>query len=371
MALDTRLDRYANFIEKGYLPGLLKFDEYSLEGVSEDLRRQFADGKVRRIVFTGMGCSAIVSDVIRGFFAELGTGPEIYVANDYDFTFLLPRAIIDDPETVIIVSSYSGHSREPLLAYRKLAEQRDRVLLLTSGGSLAEEGAGDGASIAYWRLRTPDREYPLFHVAEYFAILLDLFARLGLLDDNRQAELAQLSHALQAELSSPQSEELSTSIAERSREANLILLGSPRWHESLLKLAKMHFNEMAMVPTARNYFHEFCHSEVATLSSAERRHSLIRLVDPADDEYTIAKGKNLDRLLSEERPENDLVEVSHITLDKPTFLHKFFYALGIIQKSALKLGRYREVDSRNLISEAAGNSWYHSDTIESELRQTA
>lgn len=92
MALDTRLDRYANFIENGYLPGLLKFDEYSLEGVSEDLQRQFADGKVRRIVFTGMGCSAIVSDVIRGLFAELGTGPEIYVANDYDFTFLLPRA---------------------------------------------------------------------------------------------------------------------------------------------------------------------------------------------------------------------------------------------------------------------------------------
>ena len=50
---------------------------------------------------------------------------------------------------------------------------------------------------------------------------------------------------------------------------------------------------------------------------------------------------------------------------------ELFYALGIIQKSALKLGRYREVDSRTLISEAAGNSWYHSDTIESELRQTA
>jgi glucose/mannose-6-phosphate isomerase len=364
--MESRLDRYERFIGKEYRAGLTKPDEYSLEGVTEDLRARFREGKFRRIVFTGMGCSAIVSDIVRGYFTQIGSPIEVHVVNDYDFAFLAPQSVLEDDGTVFIVSSYSGHSQEPIHALRRLESVRDRVLLLTSGGRLAEVGREMGVSIAYWRLREPDREYPLFHVSQYFAILMDMFHRLGVIDDDHRSRLAELSSELESDFDRHQRELVEKTAAD-SRDANIIMIASPKWHESLLKLAKMHLNEMAMVPATRNYFHEFCHSEIATLSDPERRHCVVWLADDEDDEYTLAKGENLMRLLTADRPENRNVTAHRIDLDQGDFLRKYFNALNIIQHMTLALGRLRETQSRDLISEAAGNKWYHSTTIEAEL----
>jgi glucose/mannose-6-phosphate isomerase len=369
-SLESRLDRYERFIGKEYRAGLLKADEYSLEGLTNDLRSRFEQGRFKRIVFTGMGCSAIVSDIVRGYFAEIRSPIEVYVINDYDFRFLVPSSIVEDESTLFIISSYSGHSQEPIRAFESLCHAWDRVLLLTSGGQLAERGLQVGVSIAYWRLTEPDREYPLFHVSQYFAILMDMFHKLGLVDSDHRSELALLSSQLDDDFG-PKERELVDRIVMLSRDANLVLLASPRWHESLLKLGKMHINEMAMAPAIRNYFHEFCHSEVATLSNSSRRHSILWFADNEDDEYTLTKGENLMRLLSADRPENRNVAITRINLDQSGFLRKYFNALNILQHVSLGLGRYYGTSSRDLISEAAGNQWYHSSTIQSEAEAAA
>ncbi|MFB7124672.1 MULTISPECIES: SIS domain-containing protein [Streptomycetaceae] len=364
--MKSRLDRYEEFIEKEYRAGLTKPDEYSLDDVTPDLRQRLSEGRFKRIVFTGMGCSAIVSDIVRGYFTEIGLPLEVHVVNDYDFRFLAAPSVLEDEATLYIISSYSGHSQEPVLAYQRLRAVRDQVLLLTSGGKLAELGRADGASIAYWRLREPDREYPLFHVSQYFAILMDMFHEFGVLSDDHHARLGELAGLLEADFEE-NGREAARRIADASEDANIIMIASPKWHESLLKLAKMHFNEMAMVPTARNYFHEFCHSEVATLSDPVRKHSTVWFSDADDDEYTLAKGENLQRLLTDDRPENRNIRFSRVHLSEGDFLRKYFTALNVVQHAALRLGRHHETRSRDLISESAGNPWYHSTTIESEL----
>lgn len=363
--MESRLDRYERFIETEYRSGFRKWDEYSLEGLTDDLRRRFEQGQFQRIVFTGMGCSAIVSDIVRGYFTEIGSPIEVQVVNDYDFRFLASPSVLDDEGTLFIISSYSGHSQEPIRAFEALREVRHRVLLLTSGGQLAERGRQVGAAIAYWRLRDPDREYPLFHVSQYFAILMDMFYRLGLIASDHRTELIRLSNQVQDDFGSRETR-LVDRIVEAGREANIVMIASPKWHESLLKLAKMHINEMSMAPATRNFFHEFCHSEVATLSDPTRRHCVIWLADSEDDEYTLTKGDNLVRLLSADRPENDNVSIIRIDLDQPTFLRKYFTALNILQHASLGLGRLYDTQSRDLISQTAGNPWYHSDTIRSE-----
>jgi glucose/mannose-6-phosphate isomerase len=363
-----RLDRYEEFIEREYKAGLRKYDEYSTEFVRPELISMFRNREVKRIVFTGMGCSAIVSDIVRGYFTEIGLPVEVFVLNDYEFTFLAPKSVLEDPGTVFIISSYSGHSKEPLRAYRSISDYHDRTMLLTSGGPLAEAGRRDGTSIAYWRLREPDREYPLFHVSQYFAILMDMFHEFGMLDDDHHERLARLSEELAADFDD-RARELVSEFARNSRDANILMIASPKWYESLLKLAKMHINEMAMVPASRNYFHEFCHSEVATLSDPERRHSVLWIVDPEDDAYTKAKGQNLVGLLTARDPQNDRIRVTVLPLRGGDFLRRYFGALDIIQRATLELGRYREVESRDLISSAAGNAWYHSSTIDAEFEQ--
>jgi len=366
--MKSRLERYAHFIDKEYRAGLTKADEYSLEGLTEDMRSRFEHGQFKRIVFTGMGCSAIVSDIVRGYFAEIGSPIEVHVLNDYDFRFVAPRSVLEDETTLFIISSYSGHSQEPIRAFEGLRDVQHRVLLLTSGGKLAELGRQAGASIVYWRLREPDREYPLFHVSQYFAILMDMFHQFGLIDNDHRGELAELADRLEEDFGPKQ--RVVDHLVAASTDANIVLIGAPKWHESLLKLCKMHINEMAMAPATRNYFHEFCHSEVATLSDPERRHSIIWFADNDDDEYTLVKGENLVRLLSSRSPENRNVAINRVDLDQPGFLRKYFNALNIVQHVSLGLGRYYDTKSRDLISEAAGNQWYHSTTIETEEQAT-
>lgn len=49
---------------------------------------------------------------------------------------------------------------------------------------------------------------------------------------------------------------------------------------------------MAIAPATRNFFHEFCHSEVATLSDPDRRHSVLLFRDNDDDAYTQTRTRN-------------------------------------------------------------------------------
>ncbi|GAA0473889.1 SIS domain-containing protein [Streptomyces sp. NPDC046215] len=364
--MQSRIDRYEAFLTTQYRDGFRKPEEYSISEISPALRDRMKNGHFKRVVFTGMGCSAIVSDVVRAFFNSIDTDLEFHVFNDYDFRYLIPASVMDDERTLIVLSSYSGHSTEPLHVFHRLAHAHDRVLLLTSGGKLGELGQRHGVSIARWQLTEPDREYPLFHVGQYFAILLDMFFELGLISQDFGPEVAALPDHLETDFTAAH-RELARTAAARSRDANVIMLASPLWHESLLKLAKMHLNEMAMVPATRNFFHEFCHSEVATLSDPTRKHSVLIFQDDQDDAYTRQKMTNLVGLLTSDLPQNRNIEVTEIPLTQPTFMRKYFTALELVQYLTLDLGRYRDTTSRNLISEAAGNPWYHGDTIRAEL----
>ncbi|GAA2609986.1 SIS domain-containing protein [Streptomyces lienomycini] len=361
----ARLDRYADFLKIRYRSDFLKSGEYSVAEITPDLRKRIESGQFHRIVFSGMGCSAIVSDVIGTFLNAVGAGVEVLVFNDYDFPYLVPQSVVDDEGTLFVISSYSGHSEEPVRVFHALAGRYHRTLLLTSGGRLGELGREAGVSVARWELSEPDREYPLFHVGQYFAILLDMFPRLGLIKDDHRAEVAALAADLGTDFT-PALEEAARTTARNSKDANIIMLSSPKWYMSLLKLAKMHFNEMAMVPATRNFFHEFCHSEVATLSDPERRHSVLLFRDSEDDAYTRQKMDNLVRLLRQDIPQNRNVSVTEIALDQPTFMRKYFTALEFVQHTALHLGRMYDTRSRDLISEAAGNPWYHTSRIRAE-----
>lgn len=361
--MESRIDRYETFISDEYVAGLLKGDEYSLAGVTAELRAHIAGG-VNRIVFTGMGCSAIVSDLVRGYLLDAGSPIDIHVVNDYDFATLIPNAYLSDPRTLFVVSSYSGHSTEPVLAFDLLVDLRDRVLLLTSGGRLAQRGYETGTSVALWQLSAPDREYPLFHVTQFFAILVAIFRSLRIIGDSELTELAALAQAVRARR--PASQALGESLAADAYDANVLLVAQPLWHDSMLKLCKMHLNEIAMVPAGRNYFHEFCHSEVATLSDPERRHCLVLFADDEDDSYTREKQRRLLRLLTQAVDQNRGVRARRVDMRGETYLEKLFTTLDVVQHMTLGLARRRDVLSRDLISEAAGNPWYHSSTIARE-----
>jgi len=365
---NERLVRYKQYTNIEFIQSLVKNDEYSLDEMQDGLMQKIKNNEFNRIVFTGMGCSAIVSNMIRGFFAEIKHPIQIHVINDYDFQLLLDNKILSDPQTLIIISSYSGHSKEPIIAYYNCKQLNENILFLTSGGKLAEIAKKDGISIIRWKISNPDREYPLFHAPQYFVIILDFMAEMGILSSNYKQELKDTMEYLQNYVT-PSLKRHASKIAEKLRNMDITLLATPLWHGSLLKLVKMHLNEIAMAPAHRNHFHEFCHSEVAVFSHPKQEHGVIIFRDNNEDSYTADKMNNLINLLSKDTSENKNIKVVVLDLDQSDFFKKMFSTLLFMHFVTYELGLFYNTPSRELISTAAGNPWYNQNTIIKERKK--
>ena len=94
----------------------------------------------RNIVCTGLGGSAIGSDILRSYLF-----PELKIPIFVNRNYLLPAFV--DEHTLVIASSYSGETEETLSAYRDAKKRRAKVAAVTSGGRLRSMADRDGVPV--------------------------------------------------------------------------------------------------------------------------------------------------------------------------------------------------------------------------------
>src|SRR5436190_22972158 len=88
-----KLARYNNYQREEFASSLTRYNEYELNAQAKAL---YVNGqRPKRLVFTGMGCSAIVSYMVKGFFASHGEDLEIEILNDYDPTYDIAKSIFN------------------------------------------------------------------------------------------------------------------------------------------------------------------------------------------------------------------------------------------------------------------------------------
>jgi glucose/mannose-6-phosphate isomerase len=86
--------------------------------------------KVRRVVVSGMGGSALGPQVIRSVFRDAFRAP-VEIVNGY----ALPGGV--GPETLVLLSSYSGGTEETLAAAAEAKKRRAKIVGIGAGGKLA------------------------------------------------------------------------------------------------------------------------------------------------------------------------------------------------------------------------------------------
>ncbi|MDP8921277.1 MAG: bifunctional phosphoglucose/phosphomannose isomerase [Chloroflexota bacterium] len=127
--------------------------------------------RARQIVILGMGGSAIGGDLARTLLA--GTAPvPILVAREYD----LPAFV--GPDTLVIASSYSGNTEETISATEQALAVGARVMVVTTGGHLANLAEERGSPLVRYRYDAQPRAalgYSLF-------LLLGVLSALGYVD---------------------------------------------------------------------------------------------------------------------------------------------------------------------------------------------
>jgi len=153
-----------------------------IENLPDQLARAWALGQslpmsglsgITRVVISGMGGSAIGADLLAGYAAEECPVP-VSVHRDYG----LP-AFASGRDTLLIALSHSGDTEETLDAFEQAVKRGCSLLVISTGGKLAERAAAVGCPV--WRFSHQGQ--PRAAVGFSFGLLLAVFVRLSLLPE--------------------------------------------------------------------------------------------------------------------------------------------------------------------------------------------
>lgn len=128
----------------GMLPAIGDLGSHCREGYA---RGAAASGlpdlaDVRNVVFCGMGGSAVAGDVLRSVFRDrLGVPVEVNRSPE------LPEHA--GPHSLVVVSSYSGNTAETLGSFREATKRGCRAIVVTSGGTVADEAEEAGVPVVH------------------------------------------------------------------------------------------------------------------------------------------------------------------------------------------------------------------------------
>lgn len=212
----------------------------------------------RQIVLCGMGGSAIGGDLVAALTAATAPVP-FMVVRGYD----LP-AFVSGPETLVIASSHSGNTEETLVAAAHAQQRGARMLVITTGGKLAEFASAYGHPM--WQF-TYDSQ-PRAALGWSFGLLVGLAHRLGLAP-NLDADLAEavaLLRAMQPQYAAdvPETRNIPKQVAREIAGRVPVVIGSGIF-EPVARRWKGQFNENAKIWAQYEPMPEMNHNAVASV----------------------------------------------------------------------------------------------------------
>jgi glucose/mannose-6-phosphate isomerase len=215
---------------------------------------------VTSVTFCGMGGSAVSGDVVRSVFLErLGLPVEV------NRSPVLPEHC--GSHTLVVCSSYSGNTAETLAAFRSALKRGCRVLVVTSGGTIAEEAAELGVASVH----VPSGYQPraaLGHLGfaslgalEAMGILPPLAGDVGEAVDEVEALLAEMGPA------APTQSNAAKTLAARIGDRCPVIWGADGIGSVAAARWKTQMNENAKLPAFWSSMSELDHNEVVGWTS--------------------------------------------------------------------------------------------------------
>jgi glucose/mannose-6-phosphate isomerase len=232
---------------------------------------------VRGVVFCGMGGSAVAGDVLRSVFRErLGVPVEVNRSPE------LPEHA--GPHSLVLVSSYSGNTSETLGAFREATKRGCRAIVVTSGGSIADEADEAGVPI----VRVPGGFQPRAALGWLAFTALGALEAAGLLpplaEDVAEAAGEIDARAAACGPATPSRDNPAKRLAEQIGERIPVVWGAEGIGAAAAARWKTQFNENGKVPAWWASMSELDHNEVVGWTQPfGRAHAVIALRHEAED----------------------------------------------------------------------------------------
>lgn len=220
-------------------------------------------GNPRLVMLTGLGGSAAGGDFMRALFEAEAATPFI-VNRDYH----LPKYV--GKGDLVFATSYSGNTEETLSAYAEARAAGATVVVISSGGKLAEMASTDGNPVCLVPGGFPPRAALGYMLMPGIAIC----ERLGLLpaQDYEAAFAATETMLAENGASVPFGQNQAKQIGEAMHGSATVLYGLGHWQAVVANRWKGQFNENAKNLAFPNAFPELNHNEILGWVKAHEQH---------------------------------------------------------------------------------------------------
>lgn len=251
------------------------------EGAGADGLPDLAD--VRGVVCCGMGGSAVAGDVLRSVFRDrLGVPVEGNRSSE------LPEHA--GPHSLVVASSYSGNTSETLAAFREATKRGCRSIVITSGGTIADEAVAAGVPV----VPVPGGLQPRAALGWLACTALGALEAAGLLpplaDDVAEAADEVEARAAACRPEVPAADNLAKHLAEAIGERIPVIWGAEGIGAVAAARWKTQMNENGKVPAWWSSMSELDHNEVVGWTEPfGRAHVVIALRHEAEDPETAAR----------------------------------------------------------------------------------
>jgi glucose/mannose-6-phosphate isomerase len=226
-----------------------------------------ADG-VTAVVSCGMGGSAVAGDVVRSVFrGRLGVPVEV------NRSPVLPAYA--GPHTLVVCSSYSGNTAETLASFREAIARGCRVLVITSGGTIADEAHAAGVPV----VAVPGGFQPRAALGHLGFACLGALEAVGLLP-NLTDDVAEAIAGADAVLAAcapdvPAADNPAKRLAARIGDRTPVIWGAEGIGSVAAMRWKTQLNENAKIPAWWSSMSELDHNELVGWSASHGDRSIV------------------------------------------------------------------------------------------------
>lgn len=276
-----------------------QLDSQNLHEIIKNLPQQFLDGfnftnvsiktDTKKIVFCGMGGSALPANLLKTYFAVSKSNFNIPIKINRDYR--LPHLV--DETWSGFFSSYSGNTEETLSALADAEEKGMKdIVIFAHGGKLKEIAEEKG----YQLIEIPDTKQPRMAYGFYIGALLKVFVNSGLLELNLEEFTSDIEKALkESDSIEAQSEKLA-----KATQGKIALVYTSNVWKYVAMVWKINFNENSKTQSFWNILPEMNHNEMVGFSNIVGEYKTFVLKDNEEHERILKRINIFEKILGKE-----------------------------------------------------------------------
>jgi glucose/mannose-6-phosphate isomerase len=300
-----------------------EIDKSNLRQVIIDFPNQFEkalefakDAKIEggfdQLVICGMGGSALPADIVKAYLKSKGNDLDIKICRDYH----LPQNI--SPDTLVMVSSYSGNTEETISCYQEAKDKNYSLVGLSKGGKIEEMCKEDEIPHIKYPEDGPTFQ-PRYALGYAFTAIITFLVNAGKVTDV-SSDIIELSEYLK----NLNNENKGKDIAQTLKGKIPIIYSTEKFGEGMVRIVKIKINENAKTQAFYNVFPELNHNEMVGFTNLQGDYHVIIFQDPDENE------RNLKRIEITSKLYNDKgIPVTVIKLGGKSMLQKLFSGIII------------------------------------------